>query len=91
MSGKHWTVFALVVVLSGSAAALEPITYSGREALTSGNAANSSGAADADCEALAREVEALKGQPLRRAAAEERYQAQCQEQPPAPIDVPPLQ
>jgi hypothetical protein len=84
-------LFAPLLALAIPAAtfALEPITYSGREALTGRSAQG--GSDSTQCAKLAREMDDLKGKPLRRSAAAERYAAECKNPPPTPAPKGPLQ
>jgi hypothetical protein len=84
-------LFALLLALAIPAAAfaLETITYSGREALTGRSA--QAGSDSTQCAKLAREIEDLKGKPLRRSAAADRYAAECKNPPPTPAPQGPLQ
>jgi hypothetical protein len=74
----------LALAMSAAAFALEPMGYSGREALSAGSAQGGvAGNAD-QCAKLAREIEDLKGKPLRRSAAADRYAVECKGESPRP-------
>jgi hypothetical protein len=74
------------VAVSGSVHALEPITYSVRDALSAGNGEPAESAPGVDCEGLAGQIDHMQDEPLRRAMAEERYQEECEGLSPNPID-----